>query len=207
MSSLQPQSDEPRKGFTAQDFEAILGKSDFLGRESTKTLQCRVACLELFDGGPWFPRGLCPNCGYDLTLEEILKGFSSDPYDTDTRCPKCDKRFAAWLACVTTDVPFLCERQTLAKLGEVHRQFHGVWNESIEEAFPGVPLSARFYFGSLTAGMRKLSLAFLGEPYPNWQPVFEGLLKAFPGQHKLIAQFAMTTPQELARYSGKLGLV
>jgi hypothetical protein len=104
------------------------------------------------------------------------------------------------------DVPLLCERQTLAILGEVHRQFHGVWNESIEESFPGVPLSARFYFGSLTAGMRKLSLGFLGEPYPNWQPVIEGLFKAFPSQHKLIAQFAMTTPQELRGYSDMLAM-
>jgi hypothetical protein len=37
----------------------------------------------------------CPSCEHQLTETEVALGFSSDPLDFETTCPKCKTRFAA----------------------------------------------------------------------------------------------------------------
>lgn len=37
----------------------------------------------------------CPSCEHQLTETDVARGFSSDPLDFETTCPKCKTRFAA----------------------------------------------------------------------------------------------------------------
>lgn len=65
---------------------------------------------------------ICPSCDYCLSDNEILDGFSNDPYDFKTTCPKCNSKFLANLIIKdkktgeekeATPVILMCEVQTV----------------------------------------------------------------------------------------------
>jgi CRISPR/Cas system CMR-associated protein Cmr1 (group 7 of RAMP superfamily) len=73
-------------------------------------------------------QGICPICNHQLSDKEILKGFSKDPYDFNTTCPKCGKRFLSYLIIKdketeekkeTVPVVFMCQEQTLHAMKEI----------------------------------------------------------------------------------------
>lgn len=76
--------------------------------------------------------GKCTKCGHELTEKEILAGFSDDPYDFRTTCPKCEEKFLSNLMIKRDDdkdvnsgkekfeqVTFMCPNQTLNQMKTV----------------------------------------------------------------------------------------
>ncbi len=67
------------------------------------------------------PLAVCPSCKHELTDEEIRKGFSTDPLDFNTTCPKCGTRFFASLIIsvdgrVVEQITYFCPDQTLHQM-------------------------------------------------------------------------------------------
>lgn len=69
------------------------------------------------------PKGICPECQHQLNEKEIMAGFSENPAEFRTTCPKCKTRFLAHLIIthkggekVVEEVAFLCPVQTLDKM-------------------------------------------------------------------------------------------
>ncbi|HCB51942.1 TPA: hypothetical protein DEP21_05270 [Patescibacteria group bacterium] len=67
-------------------------------------------------------RAICPNCNHQLDDNQIIAGFSNDPYDFHTTCPKCRKKFLSYLIIrdsetneekELTPIVFMCKVQTL----------------------------------------------------------------------------------------------
>ncbi len=65
---------------------------------------------------------ICPACNNQLSDDEIRAGFSNDPHNFDTTCPKCGRKFLSHLIIKdketgkekeTEPVIFMCEAQTL----------------------------------------------------------------------------------------------
>ncbi|MFC1600071.1 hypothetical protein ACFL3T_03530 [Patescibacteria group bacterium] len=76
------------------------------------------------------PDGTCPECGYELSEEEIRDGWRDDPMDWTTKCPKCRHRFVAHLILTEQEddvkkevgrVEYLCLLQLFAGLKAARR--------------------------------------------------------------------------------------
>ncbi len=72
------------------------------------------------------PRGVCLKCGHKLSEKQIKKGFSDDPQEFRTTCPKCGHRFLAHLIIThkngrnqTENVVYMCTVQTLEQLKQI----------------------------------------------------------------------------------------
>lgn len=142
----------------------------------------------LYPDGNFQPGGSCSSCGHNPTAEEILRGFSNDPFETTTACPRCSNRFQprfiAQGNASSIELPMYCELQTLVKLEDLI----GSSFEEIRRNHPAVLASARYYWGSLTAGFRLLEIEFLGEPPVQWQERLGAFLGKVPDT--MIAEIA-----------------
>lgn len=167
-------------------------------RFKSSDLEIRGFILEaLYPGDPSHPEGKCPECGHEMTIEEILKGFLDSETDTTTKCPVCDYRFQPALIIKslgrTRSVAFYCEKQTAAYLRDISR-----WTfEAIQEQAPQVLASARWYWGSLTAGFASIGVAFTGEPKMTWQDKVVPFLGLCPDE--VIAELCNVTPSVVRR--------
>lgn len=146
-------------------------------RHSAQILSMRVGILSaIYPEDKFHPEGHCPDCGHKMSHEEILVGFSDDPHDTTTACPKCSKRFqprlASQSAATKIDLPFYCELQTLGMLEELEDDSF----EEIQKSHPAVLASARYYWGTLTKGFALLDIEFEGEPQLSWKDKVNGVL-------------------------------
>jgi len=74
---------------------------------------------------------VCPDCKRIVNTEEIMAGFSDNPYDFNTTCPNCKKRFLSHL--IITDketgkgkelftVVFMCQAQTLEQMKIIKKE-------------------------------------------------------------------------------------
>lgn len=174
-------------------------------RYSAQILAMRVNILSaLYPEGEFHPEGSCPSCGHKMSHEEILVGFSDDPHDTTTKCPKCSKRFqprlASQSAATKIDLPFYCELQTLGMLEELEDDSF----EEIQKRHPAVLASARYYWGTLTKGFALLDIEFKGEPQLSWKDKVKGSL----GQcsDSLIAEICGVSNSTVSRLRKKLGI-
>jgi hypothetical protein len=110
----------------------------------------------------------CTVCERKLTLIEILKGFSAEPTDTMSRCPKCGIRYQPRLVGMKSisshvEVAFLCPGQTLHALkGREQEPFHALIMTSHGR-------SALIHFGSLKAAFAKLEVKYTFDPRKGWQ--------------------------------------
>jgi len=77
------------------------------------------------------PHGVCPNCKHELSSDEILAGFSTNPYDFNTTCPKCEEKFLSHLIITDkktdkekelTPVIFMCQAQTLQEMETIKKE-------------------------------------------------------------------------------------
>lgn len=174
-------------------------------RLSAQSLTMRVAILSaLHPRDAFHPEGHCPGCGYKMSHEEILRGFSDDPYDTTAACPKCSKRFQPRLVsqslAAKIELPFYCELQTLGKLEELEDDSF----EEIQKSHPAVLASARYYWGTLTKGFALLDIEFEGEPQLSWKDKVNGFLGQCPDS--LIAETCGVASSTVSRLRRKLGI-
>lgn len=74
------------------------------------------------------PEGICPDCGYGLTEDEIRKGWSASLTDFTTACPECRTRFIARLRTEDEDTgdigywDYLCRDQLLHALVSLRKR-------------------------------------------------------------------------------------
>lgn len=165
-------------------------------------LTMRIEILDtLFPGGRFHPRGKCPGCEHQMDEVEILKGFSADPYDTTTKCPKCSRRFEPRLVAggmaSTIELPFYCESQTVQKL----RELGPLAFEVIEREHPAVLASARFYWGCLRTGFGKANIRYDLDPPLTWQDKVKGFLGKCPDT--LIAEVCSVSADSVRRLRNK----
>ena len=128
----------------------------------------RIALIAELHGRDRFtPRAACPQCGHELSVSEILKGFVEDPLDRNTTCPNCEHRFLARFVskslASSIEIMLLCKSQTLYDLGRAEMR------EMMEMERENASLyhSALFHFGTLTS-----AYAAIGITYP-YDEVFD----------------------------------
>ena len=100
-----------------------LGQSQRQKQRLTQKLTIKQSQLLYFGDSVSTPKGICPNCKHELNEDEIRAGFSDDPKELRTTCPKCQERFLAHLIIefkdgetATEQVVFLCPVQTLDQM-------------------------------------------------------------------------------------------
>ena len=87
-----------------------------------QTLEQRVIAFDITS------RGKCPSCDHELTNKEIMDGWSTDPYDFKTTCPKCKTQFIAnlhWTNPETNELgsySYICPDQLFHRLQEILHQ-------------------------------------------------------------------------------------
>jgi hypothetical protein len=136
------------------------------------------------------PYGICPSCGFRLKPVDIIRGFTRNPEDITTKCPRCKKRFLPILcggnSAARIEVPFYCAAQTQARLIPEMANFSPSFLRSQEAA---IYRSAMYHFGSLKAGFALNGIAYTKEPrLSTWQTKVLKFLGRLPD--KLIADTA-----------------
>jgi DNA-directed RNA polymerase subunit M/transcription elongation factor TFIIS len=155
-------------------------------------------------GEPSDPEGDCPKCGHKMSVEEILRGFLENEFDTTTKCPQCHHRFQPLLVsrslASTVSVPFFCGMQTLGRL----RDLSQCPFDELSREHQQIVASARFHFGTVTKAYQKLGITYVGEPALSWRDK----VKPFLGQcsDALIAELCNVSPSTIRRYRVSLGV-
>lgn len=144
----------------------------------TRMVQIRLDLHDAVYERRFEPKADCPQCGRQLTVIEILKGFTSDPADVTTLCPSCKHRFPAQLHALLSHVSsmrvsFFCPSQTIARLrGFEHFNF-----EEIKRKDPSILYSALIHFGTLQNAFRQVGVDYAEDPKPqSWQERIESFL-------------------------------
>lgn len=111
---------------------------------------------------------LCKKCRHTLTALEILKGFSSDPLDTTTACPKCGTRNQPLLGYRTdagsVTIEMLCAAQTLHAL----KGWDILSPKAIESHDPSAYKSAVYHFGGLAQAFKEIGVKYTEESFDGW---------------------------------------
>ncbi|MCB0335177.1 MAG: hypothetical protein KDD62_02695 [Bdellovibrionales bacterium] len=144
-------------------------------------LSLRATLLQaLHPDGYYHPEGRCPQCEHDLSIKEVLQGFSRDPNDFLTTCPKCKARFAPKMTqrsnASSTELPFYCEVQTIGWL----RRIDPIGYDEFKKQYPAVLQSARYYFGTLTNAFSQIGIDYLHEPELKWHEKVKPFLGMLP---------------------------
>lgn len=93
-------------------------------RSREKNSECKIA--EVLKCTKIEPKAVCPKCEYELSDEEIAKGWREDPLDYTTQCPECGHRFNAVLILQDPNKQtlgshtYLCEIQLFHKIEMIH---------------------------------------------------------------------------------------
>ena len=115
-------------------------------------------------GVPLKPSARCPNCTYQLQVVEILQGFTQDPQDVTTACPRCKTRFTAVLLergqwSDYLELPFYCAIQTLDMLrGKGHLS-----PDALQKKHPAMYYSAVTHFGSIVQAFVRAGILYAYE--------------------------------------------
>lgn len=125
------------------------------------------------------PKGKCPHCTHILTPGEILDGFTDDPLDTTTFCPKCECRFQPLLhryidSASEYQIMFMCPVQCMHQL----KPMVELDEKSIRDEAPAVYYSALAHFGSLKSAFESEELKYKG--MTSWKDKVRPLLGDFP---------------------------
>jgi transposase-like protein len=130
-------------------------------------------------GVKYYPENSCPTCHRVLKLSEILKGYSDDPKDLRTTCPKCKDRFVAKLRSDAAELRWYCPNQALSALQEDgNREMMKPeeilrWNASVYH-------SLLTHFGSVTNAFKKLGVTYTHGEVPNWHSRVRPFLGKLP---------------------------
>lgn len=147
----------------------------------------------------------CPSCRARLTLEEILKGFSAEPTDTFSTCPRCKARFQPQLRGLRTqsgdvELAFYCECQTLHALqGKENVPF-------AELVMTAYGRSALIHFGSLTKAFATMGVKYTAEAEKRkgWQDRIATFLGRVPDT--LIATVVGVSAKTVQKYRRERGV-
>ena len=141
----------------------------------------RLALLQELTRTKYTPHGVCPSCGRQLTLAEILKGFNRDPNDFTTICTGCGRRFEPKLRADRTDagyaeVGFYCPTQTLAQLrGSEHLP-----PAELRTKYAAVYHSALVHFGGLRQAFSQNGVSYTFDDVPEWKEKIVPFLGQMP---------------------------
>lgn len=131
------------------------------------------------------PQAICPNCSYELSPIEILRGFRDDPHDFTTCCPKpqCTQRFEARLqryvgtSGASSETRFYCAMQTTAQLTPELAQLS---QEALRRAEPSLYFSALTHYGTLARAFAAADLKYPHTEIRDWQDKVAGFLGRLP---------------------------
>lgn len=164
----------------------------------------RMQLMEAVYGDRYTPQGICPECNQKLSAVEILKGFTQNPDDITTLCPRCGYRFPPKLihsrGGVKADMPFYCAAQTLNMLrgksvfspGEMMR------------LHPAVYHSALIHFGTLTNAFSRIAVRYKEPSVPNWRDKIAHFLGLMPDT--IIAECVNTHVHTIRKMRRRLGI-
>ena len=144
-----------------------LRNSISLRNELRQELKTRITLQhELFGDFVITPKGQCHQCGHVMSNEEIMKGFTDDPFDFRTTCYKCGHRFLTHL--IITDpksgddkeampVIYMCKIQTLHALRQVKAARGRVGIKHLANHNRQLFYNMTKYWGSYQTAMRQLT--------------------------------------------------
>jgi len=174
-----------------------------------QTLEQKFALLQILTLVRYEPKAKCPDCGYNLTTEEILKGFNQDVNDFTTGCPRCDYRFNAILISNyqhgRMEISFYCEAQALDLLENTVLKNLGVIKpEDIEEEYPAIYHSLIVHCGSLKNAFSKIRVDYPFAERRDWKEK----IVPFLGQlsDKMIADCVGVSASTIQRMRTKKGI-
>lgn len=110
---------------------------------ASQIMTMRLELVQALHGYTYRPEAKCDNCGRELTLLEIMRGFLPDPADFTTRCTGCGHRFQPKLVWsnqnARMELPFFCDIQTQAQLhplkdkspDEIRREHAAIYHSAI----------------------------------------------------------------------------
>ena len=130
-----------------------------LGLELCQKLSLKLKCFPDFISTP---KGVCPTCRYILTDEEITKGFSSDPIDIKTTCPKCSTRFTSKLVIDEHErdndfeVDHLCRDQTLHRMSVIKHCNGRIGIKWLSDNYRPLYYNIVRHFGTYENGLKAL---------------------------------------------------
>lgn len=142
-------------------------------------LSLRLRLIEALREESYTASAECPRCGHSLSLDEILKGFTIDPRNYTTKCPKrkCGARFEAVLvqkrAHSSISLVFYCPVQSTAQLTQ---EMLAHTPKKIAKLMPSVYNSCMVHFGSLKSAFRSIGMEYEFEEVANWQTRVEPFL-------------------------------
>lgn len=187
-----------------------LRQSIELRQEQRLVVRCHILALRLqiiesIREEEYKPEGICPKCGREMTLREILDGFSADPKDYTTSCTRCGHRFPPKLLCGKKGVshiemPFYCSAQSIAQL----RGKESLTTEEFDKQHPALFRSLIFHFGTLTNGFKNAGLTYLQEDLSGWQDRIKAFLGRLPDT--VIAKFVNVPAKSVSRLRHQHGI-
>lgn len=156
-------------------------------------------------GGRYEPQPLlCKQCKHTLTALEILKGFSTDPLDTTTACPKCGARNLPLLGYRTDSgsviIEMLCASQTLYAL----RGWDMLSPKALEKHNPSAFKSAVYHFGGLAQAFKEIGVKYAEESFDGWLEKVAEFLGRLPDTQ--IAKAINKPPSFVRGLRNKLGI-
>lgn len=132
-------------------------------------------------------------CGYKLSAEELLKGFTTDPSDTSSMCPKCKKRFQPILTYSvgrggSGEIIFMCANQAKVRLEARGDLLSRMEPDEILKKEPALFHSILFHFGNLKNAFLKIGIDYSDMEKRGWESRVRPFLGEAPDS--LIAEVA-----------------
>lgn len=171
----------------------------------TKLNKLMMSLISAVRGEKYKSEAECPKCSRKLKPLEILKGFSDDPTDFRTTCPKCGERFSARLVCRdatgSISVAFYCPSQTLDQL---RSHVAPVVPQEFKRTYPNVYRSAIVHFGSLGAAFKEIGVAYHHKEVGAWKEKVKPFLGELPDA--MIARIVEKSVSVVRRLRVSLGI-
>lgn len=167
---------------------------------ANRLIELRVNLVSQIAGVIYNPSMNCPACKYHLTMLEVLKGYTNDPLDLRTTCPKCATRFEAKLVSRGVELVLYCPSQALHEL----RGNEGMSQKDILEWNPSVYHSALIHFGTITNAFKQLGVEYQYLEVTDWHGKVQPFLGNLPDT--TIAEVVGVSRKRIASLRKSLGI-
>lgn len=104
----------------------------------------------------------CPECGHTLTNAEIRSGWTDNPVDFTTLCPKCNNRFVCKLVFDPEDtdgelvkVDYLCAIQLEHKIKNIYKTRTNLGILFLRKNYPDVLYNMIKYHGTYEKALKE----------------------------------------------------